>query len=446
MKANKMLFGMASLMVALSFTACSSEDADNEQMSVNRNSVINLTSSLAQTRAASDPQTSALNTSNKVGVFVTSNAETITNGNNNEHSVGATGALITTNTMNYPAEDGAEVDIFAYAPYASGMALSSDNAFSVATDQSTDDGYLASDLVYASKTGQTASTSAVSLTFAHKLSKLNITINNTNTDIDMTNAIVYVTGTKIATTFNPSTGAVGEASGSATDIKAVSALGTGTTACAVIVPQDIAAQTELVKIVAGSKTLVAKLATATTFAAGSAYNFTANITKDDVVLTLSSTAVTDWSSSDLGAATMEEKTTEVTSPFYATFGTPGNNATYNAETFTYTWTGSTSNLMTVFEFSNGELASYTNLKFTFTELSGGSVRLNFLFSDNSNISKAFYTAGAKTVTLSELDLTANSTAHTLADVTAIRFGGNSLASGNTEETTIVKASEMYLEK
>ncbi len=433
MKANKFLCSMAGLIAAMGFIACSSDDANTDQQRMTKSNVINLTSALAQTRAASDPQSSALSTSSSVGVFVNHNDAAIANGTNNQHAVSSNGDLTTTSTMNYPAEDGTSVDIYAYAPYAAGMALSSDNNFSVATDQSTDEGYLASDLVYATKTGQTASTSAVSLTFAHKLSKLNITINNTNTDIDLTNAAVYVTGTKIATTFNPSTGTVGTASGDATDIKAISALGTGTTACAVIVPQEIAAETELVKIVTDSKTLVAKLASATTFAAGSAYNFTVNISSASVELTLKATSVTDWNSTDLGAATMEEKTTEVTSPLYATFGTTGSNASYAAPT--YTWTGSTSNLMTVFEFSNGELANYKTLTFTFSNLVTGPVRMGYYVGSSfTEFGNGYYNAGTKTVDLTTLGID-------LSTVTKISFGGRSSA-GSCD----ILASDVYLTK
>ena len=98
MKANKFFIGMASLVAAMTLTACSQDEAELQQSNYNKGNVISLTYQLAQTRAASDPQTSALSTSNKVGVFVTSGSATITNGNNNEHSVGAAGALTTSNS------------------------------------------------------------------------------------------------------------------------------------------------------------------------------------------------------------------------------------------------------------------------------------------------------------------------------------------------------------
>ena len=453
MKANKFFIGMASLVAAMTLTACSQDEAELQQNDYGKGNVISLTYQLAHTRAASDPQTNALSTSNKVGVFVTSGSATITNGDNNERSVGSAGALTTSNTMNYPTEDGAKVNIYAYAPYAAGTALSSDNNFSVSTDQSAETGYLASDLVYASKADQASSETAVTLNFAHKLSQLQITIQN-DANVDLTSAVVTVTGTKIATTFNPSTGAIGAASGDATDIKAAT-ISDATTVYTIVVPQDLAANTELVKITTSDKAYVAKLTNAATLAAGKAHSFTVKLVEAttpvvEVPVSLNATSITEWGTpTNLGEADMEEQEVEVTSPLYATFGTPGDNASYDANTFTYTWKGTTNNVMSCFTFSNGELAQYSTLKFKFTDLSGGSVRINLLFSDNKNVNtnSGFYNAGEKTITLSELNLTSSdNTAHTLADVTAIRFAGNTIGSGNSQETTIIKASEMYLEK
>jgi len=97
----------------------------------------------------------------------------------------------------------------------------------------------------------------------------------------------------------------------------------------------------------------------------------------------------------------------------ATFGTPGGNASYNAPT--YAWTGSSNNLMTVFEFANGELANYKTL--TFTEFGNG-----------------FYSAGTKTVDLTALGID-------LATVTKIAFGGRSNA-GSCD----INASDVKLTK
>ena len=444
MKTNKFFIGMASLVAAMTFTACSQDEAELQQSNYSKGNVISLTYQLAQTRAASDPQTSALSTSNKVGVFVTSGSATIINGNNNEHSVGTAGALTTSNTMNYPTEDGAKVNIYAYAPYAAGMAFSSDNNFSVSTDQSAESSYLASDLVYASKTDQASSETAVALNFAHKLSQLQITIQN-EANVDLTSAVVTVTGTKIATTFNPSTGVIGAASGEATDIKAAT-ISAATTVYAIVVPQDLAAETELVKITTSDKAYVAKLISAATLAAGKAHSFTVKLVEAttpvvEVPVSLNATSITEWGTpTNLGEADMEEQAVEVTSPLYATIEKPSTvtNASWSSETSTYTWTATSNNLLNCFTFSNGELASYSKLHFTIASLSGGSLRINLLYSDNSNNSKTYGSNGTKDVTLTDLLDSGKS----LGDVTAIRFGGLTLDDSSTPGSVVL--TDMYL--
>ena len=103
----------------------------------------------------------------------------------------------------------------------------------------------------------------------------------------------------------------------------------------------------------------------------------------------------------------------------ATFGTPGSNASYSAPT--YTWTAGNNNLMSVFEFSNGELANYTTLTFTFSNLVDGPVRMGYYVgSDFTEFGNGYYSAGTKTVDLTALGID-------LATVTKIAFGGRSNA-------------------
>lgn len=425
MDLNKFFTGMASLAAAMALTACSQDEADFQPSALTQGNVISLTSQVAATRTASDPQTTALSTSNNVGVYVSSSSSTLYN--NVEHSVGDAGALTATTTMNYPTEDGATVNIYAYAPYASSMELSSDNAFSVSTDQSAESGYLASDLVYASKTGQASTSNAVSLTFAHKLSQLQIVIQN-DANINLTNASVYVTGTKIATTFNPSTGTVGTASGDATAIKAANISAAGTV-YAIVVPQDIAANTELVKITTSDKTYIAKLTSAVTFAAGKAHSFTARIAPNEVELTLNASSITEWGSpTDFGSADMEEAGA---TPLEATISKPSSvtNATWDAASNTYSWTATNNNLIDLFTFSSGELANYNTLTFTLSSLSGGMVRVGYYVGSSfTELGTGFGSNGTKTV-----DLTSISDRST---VTKISFGGRA-GSGDSSGSVVL---------
>lgn len=596
MKTDKLILGMTALLASAAFTACSSDEADFQQ-SAPRSNVINLTSSMAQTRAASELQTTAVSTSVKVGAFGISGTTAITNGNNNEYTVESNGSLSANEAMAWPSEANAKVSIYAYAPYQSGWSsYNSANAFSVATDQSSDAGYLASDLLYAKAENKTQTTDAIALGFTHKLSRINVTVSKSSeATVNLSNAAIYISNTKPGTTLNPSTGALGNASGTAADIK-IATLPTdaGATVYGIVVPQQMAADTKFVKIVTADKTLVAKLSDAVTFESGKSYNYTATIGANTAVeLTLGSVTLTGWGDAiDLGSATTEEeeytwsptsfvamlssqsasyangtyswtaatnnlmtilefpltdgntlanfKKLEVTTgnlstdgkwrlgyvpdggsytnfadfpkaesgktvidltaltgidlskvkkiqiggatgnnnvitgsltiapsdvvlrgyvettggstdenTLTATFGTPGGNASYNETT--YTWTGSTGNLMQMFSFSNGELANYTTLTFKLADLSGN-VRVNFQYgtgsSDNLNISSdkngdnaIFGSNGDKTITMAYVTTALTTVNKTLADVTAIRFGGAS-ASGSCT----IKASEVVLSK
>jgi len=117
----------------------------------------------------------------------------------------------------------------------------------------------------------------------------------------------------------------------------------------------------------------------------------------------------------------------------ATFGTPASNASYAAPT--YTWTGSSSNLMTVFEFANGELKDYKTLTFTFSNLENGPVRMGYYVGSTfTEFGNGYYSAGKKEVDLTALGID-------LSTVTKIAFGGRSNA-GSCE----IKASDVILSK
>lgn len=422
------------LAAAAALLACNKNEADTQLPA--KGQVIRLTSQVT-TKATTDPQTTQLNTAVKVGVFGISDNTAITNGDNNTYTVDANANLSATAEMVWPLEG--SVSIYAYAPFQQGWSYNQANSFSVTTDQTTEAGYLSSDLLYGTPASNPVAPTEepVALNFTHKMAKLNITIQKAQeSTLDLSAATVTLTNTKITTSLNPSTGAIGEATGDATDIQLVSALGNATTACGILVPQQVAAGTALVRIVADGKTLIAKLGAATTFVGGKSYNFTVQVgsvteTVTEVTLLLGSTSLVGWDDEDLGEAEADGK-------LYATFGNPGGNASYDAATFTYSWTASTNNLMNCFSFSNGELANYSTLTFTFSENDNVPVRINILYSDNTNnnTNNGYYSAGTKSITLSEV----LSDGKALADVMAIRFGGS-----NGTGSCIIKASEMYLE-
>lgn len=292
MKTNKFLSSMAGMMVAIGITSCASGDDDLGQERAFVHHEISLMATMAATRAAGDPQTGALNTSNKVGVYVTYGAATIANGDNNEHSVAANGDLTTGNTMSYPIEDGASVNIYAYAPRQSAWNYGAEKAFSVAADQSSDEGYLKSDLLYASRAAA-SQTSAVSLSFSHKLARLAVTV-KTDAGTTLTDATVKIVGTKPSTVLTLADGTISEATGTAQDITIASGInitaGQSQTLYAVVVPQIIAANTPLIEVRDGGRVWKYHFTQAMSFVSGQSHSLSVGVSTNKVTSTISGEA------------------------------------------------------------------------------------------------------------------------------------------------------------
>ena len=316
MKQNKLFLGLATLFAAtFTFAACSSDDAETQNAQQKINFVYK---SAAGTRTATDPQSgTSVATGLNVGIFGVSSegtTTTMTNYTNTKYVTASGNALNyagdTDKEMTWPTATSATASIYAYAPYQEGWTnVSGENTFTVGEDQSDDSKYLASDLLYASATDQ-PNGSTVALAFGHKLAKVNITITKaTDSNVNLANATVSITGTKRVAKFTPSTGAVAVDEGAtASDILALtigSDLTAGdanskATACAVVVPQDLAAETAFVKIVTSdSKTLIGKLSSAATLASNGTYSMNisvGNVTEAETIVKVSfgTTSLVAW--------------------------------------------------------------------------------------------------------------------------------------------------------
>ena len=424
-------------LASLTLVSCSQDDA--EQQSMNKPTPITFVSSVAQTRSANTSlQKVQIANGVEVGVFAKTASGYITNGNNAKLTADGNGTF--TGTQLYFPTDGSAVSVSAYAPYSAAFSGKDGEAvaFSVAADQSSDAGYLKSDLLCGAPTGTNSFTEdnpTVALNFVHKLSKLTIKFTlGDDTDVDLKGAVVNIINTLPTTSLKVSDGTVGSASGSATTIKAVTFANDATTflASAVIVPQAVSAGS-FIQIILADKMLDAKLNSAATFVSGKAYTYNVNIsgsgaeTKAEIVL---DSTVTDWvdDETELTGDVTEEELPEVTySP--TSFSTPGGNATY--ENGVYTWTGSTNNLMTIVEFTAGELADFKTLEVTTSNMSeGANWRMGYVLDGGSFTQFAgspYYSAGTKTVDLKALA----ESGVDLSKVTKIQMGGNS-GSGSIE--------------
>lgn len=204
----------------------------------------------------------------------------------------AAGAMTAPDPAPYYPAGSQKIDIVAYYPATAGT------SFSVATDQTADASYKASDLMFASVTNQAKQSEAVNLAFSHKMAKLNVNI-TAGSGVSSINS-VSILNVKPTVSFNQSTGAVGEATGSATTI-AISNNG-----AAVIPAQTI--DGELLSIVTDKGTATYSVSNKA-FAAGQLY--TLNITVN-LLAVGTTTAITGWTSE--GTVTVNPVTKQKTPP------------------------------------------------------------------------------------------------------------------------------------
>lgn len=250
-----------------------------------------------------------------IGVFASAPKFGIqNNGINKEYKVGNNGILTPYENGDLIAKENDEVTINAYTPY--NTAWNSENGnheFSVQTDQSTEAAYLASDLLYGTgKLDQvTHENNSIGINFKHKLARIELTVDNTQKNEDLSNATVTVNNTKVATTFNPSTGDLGEAKGEAEDIIAAKNLQSTDKVYAIVVPQTISKNEILFTISTPDKEFTAVLSDDVDFEPGKSYSFTINIKSQNVELTLGEIKVDPWEIEDKGSLNAYEKEEEI---------------------------------------------------------------------------------------------------------------------------------------
>lgn len=175
----------------------------------------------------------------------------------------------------------ATVTYYAYLPYTGTVSDATNYAFTVKTDQSTEDNVKASDLLW---TGQQTATpgTALDITFKHALSKLNVTLTKgTELENGLTFTSVTLSNCATATTVNLTDGTVGTATNSGQTITLYAATENKQYEC-ILVPQTFA-QSLKVEITGNN----GKVYTFTsnkdlTFASGEEYTLNLTVGRDKV--------------------------------------------------------------------------------------------------------------------------------------------------------------------
>ena len=264
MKKTK-LFGWALIALA-SITSCT----NNAEEVLTQESEIKLTSEITPSRVTSlDYQSTQIVEGQQVGVTITGAKS---EHNNIAWTVGVNGTLNNENSPIYWGET--DITVTSYHPYKADNEGTS-YTFSVCTDQSTDNGYLNSDLLWTTKTASITD-NPISLKFTHKLAKINVTL--TSEDIaDLSNAEIFICGTDIATGFNPTTGELSTVTSNIAEIKASVTTDKAYTGSAIIVPQTVKGGTQLIKILHKNKSFHYTLPEDMEYKSGHSYNYALQI-------------------------------------------------------------------------------------------------------------------------------------------------------------------------
>ena len=269
MKRNSFLYAIAGIAV-WGLASCSSSDDMHPEQTDGRVPV-ELTNNIigAVTRAATTLNESALTTGDITVRTSEAYATAYT------YTAGAEGAMTSTAPAYYPA-GGASIDIVAYSPANANDGTS--ETFTVSADQSSDDAYIASDLLWAKAENKTSASGAVNIAFAHKMAKIivNVTAGNGISTIQS----ITLKNIKRQCTFDYASGAVSdvaEVSG-ATDVAVTTGGTTASSMGAACIPaQDLLG--DFIEITTDKGTATYRLSSAKPVSAGNYYtiNLTLNL-------------------------------------------------------------------------------------------------------------------------------------------------------------------------
>ena len=276
------------------FSACTMDEMDSGFDKVPVEFSVVDSAAAQMTRATSSITT--FNSGETVKVYVKPNgASSYTGYDYTTAAAGNAPSLTAPSTPPYfPAGSSTTVQAYAYYPSTAGT------TFSVSTNQTSDANYKASDLMYASnRTITKGSTSGTALAMSHKMAQLKLVVAAASgSGLTISNVKVNA---KYQVSFTASSGAA-TVTGSATDITALTAAGTG---YILIPPQAINGIT--VKVTASSQTATYTFTSTNSLEAGKSYTMNLTVGLNDVGVT---TSISTWT----GSGTVTVQPTETNAP------------------------------------------------------------------------------------------------------------------------------------
>lgn len=216
------------------------------------------------------------------------------------------GKLTSTVQKNYPDETLNFYGIhgnFESAPIVSDSDFPASITHTVKTDQTNSGNYCVSDLLYSVNKGVASSTNPLSISFYHLLSKVEVALipGNGFTEADLDGATVKILNTVNTVKFTPSKEVdmtVQSARASMLSVEGIETkaeINVNEYGEAIVVPQTVAANTDLIEIKLNGNTYKVTPTAASTFESGKKYTY--NLTISSYGLTVTS-SVTDWTSKE----------------------------------------------------------------------------------------------------------------------------------------------------
>ena len=232
---------------ALAMVGCSN-DNENDNWAGEIRLSSGLTVQQTNPRAATDIQSAQFDNGEKIDVFINENTKveqtaSITYPQPLVYTADGNGNMkAPDNKQPYFPASGNGVNIYAYYPSGkvNSIAAGATILFTVETIQN-DDNYKKSDLMHGkpAQNPVNRTSSQIPLHFTHLLSKVIITLEAGKGTPSLDGAVVKLKSVKPSTTLTPSTGAISEASGTATDITVMTASSSALSGSAIVVPQTL---------------------------------------------------------------------------------------------------------------------------------------------------------------------------------------------------------------
>ena len=282
---EKKFWGILALGALLLLAGCTAdEDAEQSRTLVPIEltaAVLDEGGAVGSTRAGATVQSTHFVSGEPIYVTFTNSPAQVTHASAVYRSAGASGRmLIGDNERPCFTPTGTTTSVQGYHGRSGGVegdqVTNSTTSFTVATDQSTDAAYQASDLMYASAISLTKSGDVTTgvLSFTHKMSKITLEI----TAGDGVSAItgVYIIGgdkTVALSGGNCTLGATSDALSDASPITVWTGSASAVDCAALIPPQTIAAGTAFLKVVTNAVTVTYTLPEAQTFPEGNYYSY-----------------------------------------------------------------------------------------------------------------------------------------------------------------------------